>query len=132
VIDANLRRLVRERARGRCEYCCLPQHAVDLTFHIEHIVARQHGGMDTPDNLALACDRCNFNKGPNLTAMDPATGQVMPLFHPRRQVWSEHFKFSGVEVVGTTPIGRTTVSLLLMNSSRRRELRERLIAEKRS
>jgi 5-methylcytosine-specific restriction endonuclease McrA len=58
VIDIATRRLVRERARGRCEYCRLPQSAVDAAFHVEHIVPRQHHGPDDADNLALACDRC--------------------------------------------------------------------------
>jgi 5-methylcytosine-specific restriction endonuclease McrA len=30
---------------------------------IEHIVPRNHGGDDSPDNLALACARCNQQKG---------------------------------------------------------------------
>ena len=43
-MDAATRRLVLRRAGSRCEYCRLPQHAVDLTFHVEHIIAKQHGG----------------------------------------------------------------------------------------
>jgi 5-methylcytosine-specific restriction endonuclease McrA len=30
---------------------------------IEHIVPRHHGGGDEPENLALACARCNAGKG---------------------------------------------------------------------
>jgi 5-methylcytosine-specific restriction endonuclease McrA len=30
---------------------------------IEHIVARNHGGTDALENLALACARCNAQKG---------------------------------------------------------------------
>ncbi len=130
--DASRRRLVRQRAGGRCEYCQLPQHAVDLAFHIEHIVARQHGGADDSENLALSCDRCNLNKGPNLTAIDPVTRQIIPLFHPRRDAWSEHFDLAGAEIGGKTPTGRATVKLLRMNSTRRRELRERMAAEQKS
>jgi hypothetical protein len=73
-----------------------------------------------------------LNKGPNLTAIDPLTRQVVPLYHPRRDAWLEHFEIVGPQVVGKTPIGRATVQLLQMNSSRRRELRERPIAEKAS
>lgn len=129
MVNAALRQLVRKRAGERCEYCRLPQDAVDLTFHVEHILARQHGGTDVSENLALACDRCNLNKGPNLVAVDPATRQVIPLFHPRRDVWAEHFESTGGEIVGKTPVGRAAVHLLQMNSSRRRELRERLVVE---
>lgn len=128
-MDANVRRLVRRRADNRCEYCRLPQHAVDLTFHVEHVTARQHGGSDDPDNLCLACDRCNLHKGPNLTAIDPVSGSIVPLFHPRRDDWAEHFELRGPRIVGKTPVGRATALLMQMNSPRRRELRQRLLVD---
>lgn len=68
-MDAAARKLVRERAGNRCEYCLLGQEDSDLTHHIEHIVARQHGGSDDVDDLALACHRCNLCKGPNLSGV---------------------------------------------------------------
>jgi len=43
-MDERLRQTVRERAGYRCEYCCLPQDAEPFfAYHVEHIVARQHG-----------------------------------------------------------------------------------------
>jgi len=128
-MDATVRRMVRVRAKDRCEYCRLPQHAVDLTFHVEHLIARQHGGSDDPDNLCLACDRCNLHKGPNLTAIDPVAGLVVPLLHPRRDDWTEHFELRGPRIVGKTPIGRAKAQLMQMNSAQRRELRQRLLIE---
>ena len=86
-------------------------------------MSKQHGGTDDPDDLALACDRCNAYKGPNLTSIDPDTGTVVGLFHPRQDIWSEHFVVRGGHIVGLTPMGRTTVRLLNMNASRRVELR---------
>ena len=66
-MDERLRQTVRERADYRCEYCCLPQSAEPFfAYHVEHIVARQHGGRDDSENLALACYHCNAHKGPNL------------------------------------------------------------------
>ena len=127
-MDAALRRLVVDRACSRCEYCRLPQTALDLTFHVEHIIARQHGGDDSPENLGLSCDRCNLLKGPNLSSIDLVTREVVPLFHPRRQQWSEHFELLGANLVGTTSTGRATAELLKMNTSRRRELRAQLLA----
>jgi len=60
-MDDSLRHLVQERAGNRCEYCRLPQAAVDATFHVDHVIARQH--LDEPADdaarLALACDRWN-------------------------------------------------------------------------
>jgi 5-methylcytosine-specific restriction endonuclease McrA len=85
-MNATLRALVRERARDRCEYCGLHQEDSPLALlHVEHIVPKAHGGSDDPGNLALACVDCNLHKGPNLTGIDPATGEVTALFHPRRQ-----------------------------------------------
>ncbi len=112
-MDAVTRQLVRQRAGECCEYCRLPQGAVDARFHIEHIIALQHGGKDDLSNLALACDRCNFYKGPNLTSIDSATGTLVPLFHPRQDIWSAHFAFRGPRIIGLTAKGRAIVQLLI-------------------
>jgi 5-methylcytosine-specific restriction endonuclease McrA len=129
-MDAATRELVRHRAGNRCEYCRLPQHAVDATFHIEHVVAIQHALDDTDDpaNLALACNRCNLCKGTNLASVDPLTNQVAPIFHPRRESWDDHFSWSEATIVGRTPTGRATARLLQMNARHRLELRATLIA----
>lgn len=123
-MDAAMRARVRERAGNCCEYCGLPQEAESFfTFHIEHIIARQHGGSDSTENLALACYHCNLRKGPNLTSLDGQTQQVVALFHPRRMDWNEHFARNGSLIEGRTAIGRTTVALLKMNAPDRRRLR---------
>ena len=124
MIAAATRDAVRRRAGDRCEYCRLPQAAEpDARFHIEHIVARQHGGADDEGNLALACNRCNRHKGPNLSGIDPVSDRPAFLFHPRRENWEEHFRMEPLEVVGLTATGRTTVALLQMNAPVRLELR---------
>ena len=125
-MDAATREFVRRRADNRCEYCLLRQEHSELTHHVEHIIAKQHGGSEDADNLALACHRCNLRKGPNLTGIDPRTGEVAPLFHPRRDRWAEHFLLRGVHIEGITPIGRGTVQVLAMNDARRLELRAEL------
>ena len=59
-MEESLRRYVRSRAGDRCEYCRLRQEHEALTpFHIEHVIATQHGGTDEDGNLALACAWCN-------------------------------------------------------------------------
>jgi hypothetical protein len=123
-MDAAVRNLIRERAGNRCEYCLLGQEYSDLTHHIEHIVAKQHGGSDDVDNLALACHRCNLCKGPNLSGVDPRSGEMVPLFHPRRDRWLEHFVSRGPRIEGLTTVGRATVHVLGMNDIRRLECRE--------
>lgn len=126
-MDAAQRDLVRHRADHLCEYCHLPQTAaLFFTFHIEHIMARQHGGDDNLSNLALACPDCNAYKGPNLTSIDPESGQVVPLFNPRQQTWSVHFSLQGPLIFGKTPTGRATVKLLRMNEEAQVEMRRRL------
>jgi hypothetical protein len=127
-MDAESQRLVRERAGEHCEYCRLPQTYSDLVHHVEHIVAKQHGGLDETGNLALACHRCNLHKGPNLTGIDPATGEIAPLFHPRRDRWTDHFSFRGAQIEGLSASGRATVQVLAMNDARRLELRQQLLA----
>lgn len=107
-MNADLRDLVRRRAGDRCEYCHIPQEATPLiTFHVEHIVARQHEEMteDDPSRLALSCDRCNAYKGPNLTSIDPESGDIVALFHPRQEAWRDHFLFHGGKIVGLTATG---------------------------
>ena len=80
-MDERLRQTVRERAGYRCEYCCLPQDAEPFfAYHVEHIVARQHGGRDDSGNLALACYHCNARKGPNLSGLDPESGALVRRF----------------------------------------------------
>lgn len=132
-MDAALRRLVRDRAGDRCEYCRLPQAAVDATFHVDHVVAQQHldETEETPDRLALACDRCNLRKGTNLSSIDPVTREIVLLFNPRQDAWEEHFAMREAEIVGLTPTGRATVRLLQMNAKHRLELRDWLIEEQR-
>jgi HNH endonuclease len=128
-MDAATRRLVRDRAGNRCEYCRI--HQDDEPFfrlHVEHIVARQHHGSNDSDNLALSCHHDNDHKGPNLSGIDPQTGRVVRLFNPRRQRWARHFRFDGPVIVGRTSCGRATVVVLALNAPDRVELRAELIA----
>ena len=81
--------LVRERAADRCEYCQLPQSDSPLAMlQVEHIRPKKHGGTDDPNNLALACVDCNLHKGSNLTGIDPQTGDITQLFHPRQDCYA--------------------------------------------
>lgn len=116
-MDRKLDREVRERALYRREYCHLPQSCSRLTFPIDHIIARQHGGPTESQNLALCCGRCNQHKGPNVSGIAPDTGQLTRLFDPRRDVWNEHFQYEGAILRGITDIGRITVMVLNINSS---------------
>ncbi|XZE18386.1 HNH endonuclease [Pirellulaceae bacterium SH449] len=123
-MDTATRNQVRQHAGSRCEYCHLSELATPfIPFHAEHIVARQHYSDDSLDNLALACDRCNAYKGPNLSSIDPFSISIVTLFHPRRDNWDDHFEIIHCTVLGKTPKGRATVRLLNMNAPRRVQLR---------
>lgn len=129
-MDLRLRQEVRERAGFRCEYCWIHEDQDRFfTFPIDHVIAKQHGGQETLDNLCLSCFRCNAHKGPNLTSVDPQTGLTNPLFHPRRDTWGDHFHWDGPLLVGDTPTGRATVRCLAINHPDAVVLRELLIAE---
>ena len=66
-------------------------------------------------------------KGPNLSSIDPDTEELVRLFHPRKDVWENHFRLDEAMIAGVTDIGRTTAWLLEMNSDDRVELRGTLI-----
>src|SRR5262249_53923431 len=58
---------------------------------------------------------------------DPATQAMVPLFNPRRQRWSRHFRWSadGLHRVGVTRVGRATVERLALNHWRQVQARAR-------
>lgn len=103
------------RAGGRCEYCRLSQAGQEATFHIDHVTPRAAGGPTESENLALACVSCSLRKWAKQTAADPQSGDEVPLFHPRRDVWADHFRWDGAVVVPLTPTGRATAAALAMN-----------------
>jgi hypothetical protein len=114
-VSPRMRADVEHRAGGRCEYCQLSQVGQEAAFHIDHVVPRAAGGATTLGNLALACVSCSLRKWAKQTAVDPDSGEQLPLFNPRADVWAEHFRWDGERVVPLTPSGRATVAALAMN-----------------
>jgi hypothetical protein len=127
-IPVALRREVYERADGRCEYCWIHEADVFASHEFDHIIAEKHGGKTESDNLALSCALCNKHKGSDIASIHPETGEVVALYHPRRDRWSSHFQLSDGQFVPLTAIGRVTVRLLQLNHPDRVEERQRLIA----
>lgn len=123
-MDARSRLAVRERAENQCEYCQKRQEESPLiTLQIEHIIPRKHGGSDDLENLALACADCNLRKSSDLAGLDPITGELTSLFHPRQNHWEDHFFWEGLRITGQTAVGRTTVRVLDLNSPSRLRVR---------
>jgi len=116
-ISVPLRRTVQERARGCCEYCKAPVSHCPGNFHIDHIIPVSKGGLTILENLAYSCGGCNPKKSAKTTATDPATGQKIPLFHPRKDDWNDHFKWdeNKLHIIGITLKGELTIQTLDMN-----------------
>ena len=109
--------LVTSRAGRRCEYCHYPQRATNTLLEIEHLIPRSKGGETIPQNLALACRRCNNHKSNKTDGIDPLTGERVRLFNPRLDDWNNHFHLNlrTGEIDGCTAIGRVTAQELSMN-----------------
>lgn len=128
-MGTELEQTVWRRAKSLCEYCQLPQAFSPLPHAIDHIIARKHRGPTEPENLALSCFFCNSYKGPNISGIDPQTGRIVRLFHPRKDRWSRHFQWDGPRLIGRTSIGRTTIVVLEINLPDAVDFREQLIRE---
>jgi hypothetical protein len=123
-LSAAIRRLVETRAASRCEYCGMHQSLQGGQFHVEHICPTSRGGTSDLDNLALACPGCNLWKADHMVALDEESGASVRLFDPRSDNWHEHFHWVGREIIGQTPTGRATVTLLDLNHPRRLQIRQ--------
>lgn len=112
------RQFVRKRANNRCEYCLSRQEYTLGRFNIDHIWPVSKGGTDLEDNLCLACELCNQYKWAKTHEIDPESGELVRIFNPRKQKWSEHFKWSedGIKIIGQTACGRATVEALKLNN----------------
>lgn len=128
-MDSQLYRLVRERAQDTCEYCRISARFDPLPFQVDHIIAIKHLGPTVEHNLALSCFSCNNHKGPNIAGIDPDSGKITPLYHPRQHQWSQHFRWNGPLLLGVMSEGRATIAVLAINLQHRMEWRTQLIEE---
>ncbi len=119
-IPARLQEQVRQRANYLCEYCHASEQWQYVRFTVDHIVPLALGGTNSLDNLALACFHCNRRKTDTILARDPEGKERVPIFHPRHQVWAEHFIWATdkVTLVGLTATGRATITALALNRER--------------
>ena len=96
-----------------------------MRFTVDHIIPLSQGGTDDIDNLCLACFHCNRRKSSHISGIDPSTGEEVPLFHPRKDRWNEHFIWSSdkLSIIGLTAIARVTIVLLELNRERAMRIR---------
>jgi hypothetical protein len=128
-VPDELRRAVVSRANGICEYCLISERDTHLGCEVDHIVSEKHGGRTVADNLANACFYCNRYKGTNVASLDPDTGDVIRLFNPRVDAWSDHFRLRGGRIEWKTRIGEATARILGFNFQERIIERELLRAD---
>ena len=114
-VSADLRRLVMTRASHLCEYCLVHEEDTYLGCQVEHIIAEKHNGLTEEDNLAYACTFCNRAKGTDIGSISTDTGEYTRFFHPRRDLWREHFVMNGTLIEPLTAVGEVTARLLQFN-----------------
>ncbi len=118
-LSESLRKKVKQWADNRCEYCLSHQDYIMGRLQIDHIQPLAKGGIDTEDNLCLACELCNQYKWTQTVGLDPQSGETISLFNPRKQQWRENFSWSsqGTEIIGITACGRVTIEALRLNNN---------------
>jgi hypothetical protein len=129
-VPTQLKAVVVARAQGCCEYCRSQARFATQPFSVEHSYPRSQGGPTNLDNLALSCQGCNNHKYQKIQERDPLSGEMVPLYHPRRQPWGEHFRWNEdfTLILGVTPTGRATVKALQLNRAGLVNLRRVLYA----
>jgi 5-methylcytosine-specific restriction endonuclease McrA len=118
-INQELPTEVAQRAGQRCEYCLIHEDDAGFPHQVDHILSRKHGGSSTCDNLAYACVVCNRHKGSDVASIDPRTGEMVPLFDPRKDRWRDHFRLDGALIEPISGAGRATARLLQLNAPER-------------
>lgn len=126
-IPESIRRVVNTRAKGCCEYCRINEKYTVKRHEVDHVYAEKHGGSTEVDNLCFSSLICNRFKGSDLRSLDPETNEISALFHPRRDIWDDHFTLQDTMIVGKTPKGRVTIKILQMNTPERLAERRILI-----
>lgn len=117
-LPIELRRLLEIADDHQCAYCQTTQANTGQPMVLDHIKPEAKGGKTAFDNLCFACRRCNEFKGSTTHHQDPVTEEIVPLFNPRQQKWSEHFAWDGqgIHLIGLSPVGRVSIIALNMNN----------------
>jgi hypothetical protein len=116
-LPEDLRARIEAADAGVCRYCLLSESNSGMPLTHDHIQPRSKGGETSFENVCRAYRPCNEFKSDTTAALDPLTGEPAPLFNPRVDLWSEHFKWSAdkTRVEGMSAVGRATVVALRMN-----------------
>ena len=116
-ISAEMRRMIRARAGGICEYCLVEEAGMPFRFHIDHVIAEKHDGPSLDHNLCLCCPDCNRAKGSDISTQ--VNGRLVRLYNPRIDDWSRHFVLDNGLIRSRSLIGAATLKLLDINDEQR-------------
>jgi hypothetical protein len=116
-VSSVLRRLVRNRAGDCCEYCRSCAELTGHDFTVDHIIPESRGGAKLLPNLSWCCFWCNSFKQARTHAPDPRNGRRVALFHPRQDIWHEHFRWNraATRIIARSAVGRATIAALRLN-----------------
>lgn len=127
-IPVSIQRKVITLSNNYCEYCLYPAAFSPNSFHFDHIIPLVKDGTTTLENLARACGGCNGFKQDKTEYFDPFTYQLSRLYNPRKDNWSDLFRWSDDDllIIGINPVGRATAELLQINREANINLRQLL------
>jgi hypothetical protein len=116
-IPIKLQQDIRTHFQDCCGYCHTSKIVLPVTFEFEHIIPLVLGGKTEFENLCFACPMCNRYKATRQSLKDPATGEIIALFHPHQDVWKNHFawKENFTQLEGLTHKGDITIHALKLN-----------------
>ena len=116
-IPLKIKKLILAASHGYCEYCWSPSEYTSAIYHFDHILPVVNGGKSFFLNLAYSCNACNSYKSDKIQYLDSVTQQICSLYHPRTDLWTDHFQWSPdfLRMEGISPTGRATIELLRVN-----------------
>lgn len=127
-VSENLRAQVELHAGGVCEYCRIRIEDTYFGGEIDHIISLKHRGQTEFENLALACQPCNRNKGSDLGSLPASSKNLIRFVNPRTDKWDEHFRVnSNAQIENPTEIGEVTSLIFGFNEPERIAERRGLI-----
>jgi hypothetical protein len=126
-ISVAVRLLVTERAARRCEYCLLHEDDSFAPHQVDHITSRRHCSERRPERDLRATNRSRAWKGSDIASLGADPHRIVPLFRPRTDRWSDHFRLESGTIVPLTEQGTATVRLLKLNDHGRVTERQVLI-----
>lgn len=103
----------------------------DLREYEHRSFPQSRGGTDEEENLWLTCSFCNNAKSDHVQGYDALTENFVPLFNPRKHIWSEHFTWKADDkafIIGLTPCGRATIQVLKINEGQALRFRRLMVS----